>query len=59
MHFLSDGDYGEWRPVVYVIPQVSIPADRIRILSPPGRAGFAREYIITDLHESEFDFIEI
>jgi hypothetical protein len=58
LHFLNDGDFNKWRPLIYVIPQYCIALDRVRVVGPTERAGMAREYIISDLDESEFDLIE-
>jgi hypothetical protein len=59
LYFLGEQDFYKWRPVIYVIPQHLVAASRVRIVNPDERAAMAREYIIGDLDESEFDVIEL
>ena len=46
-----------WRPLLYVIPAAPV-RDRARLVAPAHRAGIGPEYIIEDLHRSEFDILE-
>jgi hypothetical protein len=52
-------DFMDWRPVIYVIPRHLVSA-RLEIVPPVKRAtATGVEYIVSDLHRSEFDLIEI
>ena len=59
MYLVDKADFEDWRPVIYIIPQSKInPPGRIHRVPPEEWAGLAREYIIQDLKDSEFDLIE-
>ena len=46
-----------WRPLLYVIPAPK-PVARLQLVPIEKRAGFGKEYIITDLRRDEFDLLE-
>jgi hypothetical protein len=47
-----------WRPLVYIIPMTSALTGRVTEVPAKSRASFGPEFIILDLHRSEFDIIE-
>jgi hypothetical protein len=48
-----------WKPVLYVIPRVSINPARIILVRRPDRAGYGPEHQIVDLKRHEFDIIDL
>lgn len=48
----------EWSPLIYVIPRAPVQ-DRLQLVRMKERGAFGNEYIISDLHRSEFDVIEL
>ncbi len=57
---VTDTDFTNWRPLLYVIPKYQINASRITVVDPDERAGrIHREYTIKDLDSSEFDALEV
>ena len=49
-----------WRPVLYVIPRLTIvPSSRILSVPHRSRASYGPELQIRDLHRHEFDVIEL
>jgi len=50
-------DYRLWRPTLYVIPRDRV-VSRLKRVPIDRRAGPAEEYIIEDLHGTEFDVLE-
>ena len=51
-------DISHWRPLIYVIHRPSVQS-RLQLVPMKNRAGLADEFIVSDLHRSEFDLIEI
>lgn len=47
----------EWRPLLYLIPRILV-MDRLELVPIQERASREKEYIIRDLHRSEFEIIE-
>ena len=48
-----------WKPVLYVIPHLSIDRNRIILVKRPDRAGYGPEFQIADLRRDEFDIIDL
>ncbi|HEY0320734.1 MAG TPA: hypothetical protein VGC66_07275 [Pyrinomonadaceae bacterium] len=55
---LNNLDISYWRPLLYVVPRVAVES-RMRTVPMAQRASFGIEYIIEDLHQHEFDMIEV
>ena len=54
---VTTASFEYWRPLLYVIPAPT-PASRLQLVPIEKRAGFGKEYIISDLKRSEFDLLE-
>ena len=54
---VTTASFEYWRPLLYVIP-IPTPAARLQLVPIDKRAGFGKEYIITDLKRAEFDLVE-
>jgi hypothetical protein len=57
IYMASTAPFELWRPLLYVIPRAPVER-RLQLVPVKNRAGFGNEYIISDLHRSEFDIIE-
>lgn len=58
-YLVSNADFSYWVPLLYVIPTAKV-ADRLHTVAANQRASLAvAEYIISDLHRSEFDILEL
>lgn len=54
---IAKGKSDMFRPLIYVIPYAPVAA-RVKEVPVKKRASLGREYIIEDLHGSEFDVLE-
>ena len=59
VYYVDEADWSWWRPVIYLIPRGSIADARVKLVPHARRAGFGPEYIIEDLHGSEFDILDM
>ncbi len=50
--------FNYWRPLIYIIPLGKLASKRIKSVPVANRAGFGKEYVITDLMTSEFEIID-
>jgi hypothetical protein len=57
IYMVTTASFEYWRPLLYVIPTPSSGA-RLQLVPIEKRAGFGKEYIITDLKRGEFDLVE-
>jgi hypothetical protein len=59
LHLVGTADFSLWRPMLYVIPRASIDPARLSLVPMARRASPGPEWIIADLHRSEFDVVEL
>jgi hypothetical protein len=57
IYMATTASFDLWRPLLYVIPAPN-PASRLQLVPIEKRAGFGKEYIISDLKRTEFDLLE-
>jgi hypothetical protein len=58
LYLLENAEIDYWRPVLYLIPRSSVEK-RLEPVPASKRAGIGMEYIISDLHSDEFEFVEV
>jgi hypothetical protein len=58
VHMLNNASFDLWKPLLYIIPR-SLVEPRLQLVPIEKRAGFGAEYILSDLHRSEFDVVEV
>jgi hypothetical protein len=59
VYIVQSAGFQHWRPLVYVIPCTASVLPRLQPVPAHNRAGLGPEYIIPDLHRSEFDLLEL
>ena len=57
-YMVKNAPISNWRPLIFVIHRAAVQS-RLQLVPMNKRAGLADEFIIPDLHRSEFDMIEI
>jgi hypothetical protein len=55
---INNAPFDHWRPLIYVIPRQPIEDRRLERVPAAQCAGLGPEFIIRDLHGTEFDLIE-
>jgi hypothetical protein len=56
---VQTADFQDWKPLIYLIPR-DLVRDRLQLVHIAQRAAAeVNEYIIPDLHSSEFEVIEL